>query len=352
MSAVADQTRALLRQAWALRKVPDPKGMVALLSPVTKDVLSAELELAHLLSWGLRELGEFQKSLDLQLELEDRFRRRGNDWLLRWWLLVAGVNWLETGRAGQARWALLECMDLAEQADDQYSLAWASNNLGGVAALLGQYDEALPNYRRSIAANHRRGYLRGLAIGHHNIADAHLESRRFDDAVENIGLAIDYSRTAGNLLLVRWHETVRAKIYIEVRDYPTARALLDRAELAFRRAGLEQQLSSTLALMGTCARLDGREQSAMKFLTGSMAIASKLQARLQQAITLVELGLLHDARQNSDSAVGALSEAREILTQFGGTYLLDRRVDQLSATTREKLSNLAQVGGIGEPRTR
>jgi tetratricopeptide (TPR) repeat protein len=342
MSAVADQTRALLRQAWALRKVPDPKGMVALLSPVPREVLAAELELAHLLSWGLRELGEFQKSLDLQLELEDRFRRRGNDWLLRWWLLVAGRNWFETGNAARARQSWLECLDLAEQANDQYSLAWVANNLGGVAAQLGKFDEALPNYQRAIAASHRQGYLRGLATAHHNVAEAHSERGRFSDALESIAHAIDYSRTAGNLLLVRWHEVTRATIYSLTGEFPAARALLERAELAFRDAGYDYDLGVTLKGLGVCAHLEGRLEEAEKHLLDSLTILSKLQAHLVRAIALVDLGLLYDSMRRHESAAELLAEAHKTLVQFGGTYILDRRMDQVSTRTREELDALVR----------
>ncbi|HEV2148264.1 MAG TPA: hypothetical protein VGR37_12740 [Longimicrobiaceae bacterium] len=337
MSAAADLSRGLLRQAWALRKAPDPQGMVALLSPVPKEILAGELELAHLLSWGLRELGEFQKSLDLQLELEDRFRRRGNDWLLRWWLLVAGTNWLETGDARGAMLCWSECLDLAEQADDQYSMAWAANNLGGVAAQLGHFGEALPNYQRAIAANHRRGYMRGLSLGYHNVAEAHTECGRFDDALESIGYAIGYSRTAGNMLLVRWHEVTRAKAFIHAGDFTAARTLIGRAQAVFREARHDFQLAVATTELGVCARSEKCFEQAEEHLLDGLAIATRLQARLLRAITLVELGLLYDSLHRTTPAAQALIEARELLVRFGGTYLLDRRMDQLSLSTREKL---------------
>ncbi|HEX2188791.1 MAG TPA: hypothetical protein VHG51_07810, partial [Longimicrobiaceae bacterium] len=71
--------------------------MIALISDLPAGMLTLNLELAHLYSWALQQAGEFRESLRLQLQLEPLFRARGNDWLLRGWLLVVTGNYTYGG---------------------------------------------------------------------------------------------------------------------------------------------------------------------------------------------------------------------------------------------------------------
>ena len=337
VGSTATATQELLRRAWELRKAPDPKGMVQLLSAVVpREVLGDELELVHLLSWGLREIGEFRKSLDLQLEFERAFRLRGNDWLLRWWLLVAGTNWLNVGSAERARESWLECMELASRENDQYSLAWATNNLGGLDSYVGQLGDALSNFQRAIAANQRMGYRRGLALAYHNTADIYNQMGRYDEAVSTIGRAYDYARSLQSDLLLKWHQVVRARSFIGTGDLEAGEALLQSSLPAFVGAGVAYQTITARTELGRCLRLAGRRHEALGLLTDALALARRTRARLLQVFVLTEIALLLDGNDRP-RAVRAARRARMTLLQFGSTYHLDRVFDEFTMETREEL---------------
>lgn len=345
MTSAAHDIRWLLQEAWRLRRESDHQGMIALLSPLPKEILTKELEFAHLLSWGLREVGEFQRSLDLQLELEPLFRARGNDWLLRWWLLVAGSNWMHLASAANARACFSECLDLADQAGDQYSISWATNNLGAVDSHEGKYGPALANFQRANAANHRIGYLRGLAFGYHNAADVHAENGKFNEALTCIGRAADYSRSLGTEFLLRWHDVVRARVFREIGEPDVGKILLERAYTTFTAAGALHHQGVTLFEMALGAKRRGDSDEAARYFVASRDLAQRVGSRILEAGTLVELALLADSKGHLTEAVSEANKAYEILLRFGSTYHLDRRLEEFSAAVRLKIGSPTPSAG-------
>lgn len=338
MNSFALDIRSVLRQAWQLRRESDHRGMIELLSDLPHGTLSLNLELAHLLSWGLREAGEFRKSLDLQLELESLFRARGNDWLLRSWLLVATGNHMFTGDLAQARHDSLECLDLASQVDDQYAIAWATNNLAAVDAYLGKSRDAVVSLQRTAAANQKRGYLRGLALAFHNLCGVYSDIGDYDEALSNIRQAIDYSRRMGDPLLLHWHNIARAEALLGLRDTQLAAAILHPAETAFAQAEMRFQQVNALLQLGVCSRLLHQPAAARGYLDQALQISHNVGAELLSALVYIQLGLTEDAAGNFHDAVTAVSEAYVLLSKFGSTFYLDRNIQEFSDAVRADLT--------------
>ena len=325
----------LIHQAWLLRRRSDARAMVELLRDVPKEVLFEELELAHLLSWALREKAEYRRSLELQLEIEPRVRVRGNDRLLRWWLLVAGTNWFYMGNSSAARDCWSECLDLASRVDDHYSTAWAANNLGGIEVHLGRFGEALASFQRAIAANHRMGYLRGLALGYHNLAGLQLEEGKPHQVLSTIRRAADYARPLNNLVLLRWHDVVRGRAYVQMGEIDPAEALLLRASAQFAGSGAWFEQVTALTHLGVCHRHAGRVQEARARFAGALRLSRAIRTRLLEPLVLVQIALMKDGLGDPSGAARAAQRARRLLEDFGGTYYLDKHLPSLSSATRE-----------------
>jgi tetratricopeptide (TPR) repeat protein len=337
MSSSALDVRSLLRQAWQLRRDSDHRGMIALLSGLPHGTLTVNLELAHLLSWGLREAGKFGRSLDLQLELEPLFRARGNDWLLRAWLLVATGNHMHVGNAALAEERALECLELASRADDQYAIGWSANNLGAVFGYLGRSAEALVNFQRAAAANHRQGYLRGLAYAFHNIGGVFINRRDWNQALSSLDRAADYSREMADPLLLYWHDVPRAEALLGLGDVDLAEALLLPAEAAFSRMEMRHQQANAVLLLAVCRRLRREYAAAHRDLARALQLARQTGAGLFEAFVKMEIALTEDAAGNTSNAVAAATEARQLLLEFGSIFHFDLRLGQLSAGVRAQL---------------
>lgn len=338
MNSPALDIRSVLHRAWQLRRESDHRGMVALLSDLPRGTLAGNLELAHLLSWGLREAGRFRESLDLQLELEPLFRARGNDWLLRSWLLVAAGNCLYTGNANAAGEHALECLELASRADDQYAIGWAANNLGVVYGYLGRSSEALVNFHRAAAANHRRGYLRGLAYAYHNIGGVFINTREWTKARSSLDQAAVYSRELGDTLLLYWHDVPRAEALVGLGDVDLAEALLIPAEAAFDRAEWRHQQANTVLQLAICERCRSENTAAQKSLARALDLARYTGAGLFEAFVRLEIAVTEDSLGNTSEAVSAALRAQQLLQEFGSTFHLERRLDEFSHAVRSHFS--------------
>jgi tetratricopeptide (TPR) repeat protein len=311
--------------------------MIALLSELPHGTLTLNLELAHLLSWGLREAGEFRKSLDLQLELEPLFRARGNDWLLRAWLLVATGNHMHVGNAILAGEHALECLELASRADDQYAIAWAANNLGVVYGYVGRSAEALVNFQRAAAANHRRGYLRGLAYAYHNIAGVFINTRDWNQAISSLDRAAEYALEMGDSLLLYWHDVPRAEALLGLGDVELAEALLLPAESAFDRSEMRHQQANAVLQLAVCQRLQGNHSAAHQGLARALELAHHTGAGLLEAFVKLELALTEDSVGKTPNAVAAALEAERLLRKFGSTFHLEQYLDKFSDAVRVHL---------------
>lgn len=324
MSSPALDIRPLLHRAWRLRRESDHRGMIALLSDLPRSTLAGNLELAHLLSWGLREAGRFRESLDLQLELEPLFRARGNDWLLRAWLLVAGTNDLHTGNATAAAEHALECLELASRVDDQYAIGWAANNLGAVYGNTGRSSEALVNFQRAAAANHRRGYLRGLAYAYHNMAGVFVNTGEWAKALSSLDQAVVYSRELGDALLLYWHGVPRAEALLGLGDVDLAEALLIPAEAAFDAAEWRHQQGNTIVPLAVCERMRGNHAAAHELLARALGLAHDSGAGLSEAFARLEMAVVEDRLGNIPEAISSALRAQQLLQEFGSTFHLER----------------------------
>lgn len=340
MTAPALDIRSVLHRAWQLRRESDHRGMIALLSDLPRGTLTGNLELAHLLSWGLREAGRFRESLDLQLEFEPLFRARGNDWLLRSWLLVATGNYMYTGDSWKARECSLECLDLASRVDDQYAIAWATNNGAAVDAHLGYFNEAVVGLHRSIAANQRRGYLRGLALAFHNLGGVHTDVGEFDTALTYIQRATEYSRQMSDPLLLHWHNVTRSEALLGLRDTELATAILHPAESAFAHAEMRYQQINALLQLGVCSRLQHEPAIARSYLSKALELSAHVGAELLSSLIYTQLALTEDAEGDPAMAATLATEAYRLLSRFGSTVHLDRRIDQFSSEVRAHLNTL------------
>lgn len=330
MTAPALDIRSVLHRAWQLRRESDHRGMIALLSDLPRGTLAANLELAHLLSWGLREAGRFRESLDLQLEFEPLFRARGNDWLLRSWLLVAAGNDLHTGNATASAEHTLECLELASRADDQYAIGWAANNLGVVYGNTGRSSEALVNFQRAAAANHRRGYLRGLAYAYHNMAGVFINTGDWAKALSSLDQAVVYSRELGETLLLYWHDVPRAEALLGLGDVDLAEALLIPAEAAFDVAEWRHQQGNTILPLAACERMRGNHAEAHELLARALDLARHNGAGLSEAFVRLEIAVTEDWAGNIAKAISSALRAQQLLQEFGSTFHLERYRPMLS----------------------
>jgi tetratricopeptide (TPR) repeat protein len=249
-----------------------------------------------------------------------------------------------TGDFGKARDCSLECLDLASRVDDQYAIAWATNNGAAVDAHLGYFDEAVVGLQRSIAANQRRGYLRGLAFAFHNLGGVYTGVGEFDVALTYLQRATEYSRQMGDPRLLHWHNVTRSEALLGLHDTELASAILHPAESSFAQAGMRYQEINALLQLGVCSRLQHEPEIARTYLSKALELSMHVGTELLSSLIYIQMALTEDAEGDRSMATTFATKAYRLLFKFGSTVSLDRRVDQFSSEVRVHLINLKTAG--------
>ncbi|MEO7712847.1 MAG: tetratricopeptide repeat protein [Gemmatimonadaceae bacterium] len=187
-------------------------------------------------------------------------------------LNLLGAANFAMGYLDEAQAAWDRALELAQQANDAVLVAHATNNLGAIASLRGEWHTALSLYQLAVPVYQRLGDMRGLAQTFHNLAIVHRDLGDYASGDEFEVRTIQFAQQAGAERLVLM-------------------ARVGRAELALRRADYELALVSALAAGRTSAANGDRETQADAWRCAgeaSTALGQHADARglLDEAIVL------------------------------------------------------------------
>jgi tetratricopeptide (TPR) repeat protein len=200
---------------------------------------------------------------------------------------------------------------------DELLIARATNNLGAIASIRGQQDQALASYRLAIPAYQRLGHSLGLAECWHNIANSLRSLGELDSADDSERKAIEYAREARSERLVAMAEVGRAEVALRRRDPAWAVVTLRRAIAVFARlpdylleADATWLLAESLALLGADSDADTASEHALR-------LARDHHHRVQEARALFAMARIHQRRRDVGNARRAALEARDIFSELG-----------------------------------
>jgi tetratricopeptide (TPR) repeat protein len=202
--------------------------------------------------------------------------RQGNTPAQRRAVNMLGAAAFELGLMDEAEGQFNSALALANGAGDHLTIGRATNNLGMIAHIHGQYDRALSHYQLAVPAYQRLGFRAGLAETHHNMALALRELGRLDEADRQERRAIEFAREAGDSRLLAMAQVGRADISLRRGEPAVAEA--GARQGAERYAGIPDALGEADAL-----RLAGSARTALGSLAGA-------RQALDRA---VELAVLH-----------------------------------------------------------
>jgi tetratricopeptide (TPR) repeat protein len=231
--------------------------------------------------------------------------RSGDRSVLRQSVNLLGAANFEMGDLTDAEAAFNRALDLGRRDGDDLLVARATNNLGAIANVRGERDQALSMYALAVAAYQRLGQARGLAHAYHNMAITFRDVGLLDRADEHERRAIEFAREAEIPHVADLARIGRAEISLLRGDARLAEvsALLVARELAGRPDPIEE--ANALRVAGSARLALGDADGAQHTLTQALGLARMHGAALTEAETLRALAVLH--AYNND-----LFEAREL----------------------------------------
>jgi len=233
---------------------------------------------------------------------------------------LGGID-LETDAIADARQHFLRALELGGQSRELR--ARVEQNLGILANIQGDFDEALARYRRSLDAYRASNDEHGCAIAYHNLGMASADLHQLDDAERYFRQSYEIAERAGDLHLQGLCLVNHADVHLERERYDEAQRNAEAALVTFDRLGALSDKADAYRVLGMVFRETGRPALAEARLRSAIELALSAGAVLHEAEASRELALLHQAMGRNQEALTLLNAAHRL---FGR---LDARREQV-----------------------
>lgn len=309
-------------------------------------VASDDRELA-VLAEALRRLAivlhrrdETERAWELSRESYRVACELGSDVLAAEALNTIGVMHLGAGAVEDARRSFLKAIRIGSPSRELR--ARAEQNLGILANIQGDLEEALTWYQRSLEAYKECGDDHGRAIAYHNLGMISLDAGATPYAETYFRHALELADDTGDLFLQGLCLVSMAELDVGRQRFESARELAEDAISRFERIGAGGAKADAYRVLGMMYRESGRPVQAEARLRTAVSLASASHSAMPEAESLRELALLYQSTGRDQPALRTLHaayglfrklQARPELVRVGG------KVAEIEASYREVVRN-------------
>lgn len=223
--------------------------------------------------------------------------------------------------------------------------ARVEQNLGILANIQGDVDEALVRYGRSLEAYRAADDEHGCALAYHNLGMASTDRARFDDAERYFLRSRAIAERAGDTYLTGLCLVNHAKVHLARKRYERAREGAEAALALFDRVGVTSAKADAYRVLGMVYRETGRSQLAEARLTAAIQLAASSGCVLNEAEASRELALLYQPMGRNQEALRLLNVAHRLFGRVDARVALvnvDGRKRELEATYLEVVREWGQ----------
>lgn len=232
---------------------------------------------------------------------------------------MIGAACLALGELDDASGEFIRARDLATQAEDLLVLARATNNLGAIANMQGDHEQALSHYRLALPTFQRLGQRRGLASSYHNLAITYRDLGELEEADEHELRAIEHATDGGIPRLAAMGRVGRAEVALRRGDAAFAESTARIARDEFARLGDPQNEADASRLVGAACAAQQRYPEALEAFGRALEIARARGHALNEAETMRDRAALYMARGQLASARDDARSAIAIFDRLGAT---------------------------------
>ncbi|HEX4931533.1 MAG TPA: diguanylate cyclase [Gemmatimonadaceae bacterium] len=243
------------------------------------------------------------------------------------------VHW-QRGDLTEAQRLYSQCLDIALRESDTLLAATAAQNLGIVATVRGDHDQALHHFKASLQGYRSLGASREMYTVQNNLGRLYCDLARWDDAEAAFDSALAIATTLGETSRATMIEVNIAEMWVARREFDRAQASCENAIERAREAGDSHADGEAQRVMGIIARERRDFEAAEEALALADQIAQAREDVLLQA---------HVARERAELArqQGRVSEVLLHLTR--ARSLFGRLRAQRSMDDIERLSRRLEV---------
>ena len=243
----------------------------------------------------------------------------GNDLLAAEALNTLGGLDVQTGAIEDARSNFLQA--LARGGESRELRARVEQNLGIVANIQGNLDEAVAHYEGSLEAYRASNDEHGCAIAYANLGIAHTDLRQYERAEGYFQQSYEIAERAGDAHLQGQCLVNHAEVHVVRGRYEDARLNAEAALAIFDQLDARSDKSEAYRILGMVYRETGRAALAESRLRSAIELAVSAGSVLNEAEASCELALLYQAMGRNQEALTLLNAAHRLFRR------LDARVD-------------------------
>ncbi len=226
---------------------------------------------------------------------------------------LAGFD-LEAASYDSARARFMEALDLG--GSDARLRGRIEQNLGFLANLRGDLDDAQHHYQLALTAFESADDLQGAAIVQHNLGMISADRRDWRAAQDCYQRSLALAERLGDVQLRALCLLNHTEVLLAQQQFGHARQSAEAALVIFDELGLDDGKAAAYRFLGMLYRETGEPALAEARLRHSIDLARNGAFPLEEAETLREVALLHMATGRNQEALKALDHAKRLFKRL------------------------------------
>lgn len=218
-------------------------------------------------------------------------------------------------------------------------------NLGVLANIRGDLDEAFAHYQGALSAFESSGDGQGMALVYHNLGMISGDRRKWEDADRYYRLSAELAASQGDVQLRGLCLLNHTEVFLALQQYSSARQSAEAALQVFDELGSADGKAAAYRFLGMLYRETGEPALAEARLKGSIDLARDGAFPLEEAESLRELALLFQQTGRNQDSLRSLDHAHRLFRRLEANLDV---VDVASRASRLEETYLVVVRNWGQ----
>ncbi|CAN5889971.1 hypothetical protein BH11GEM1_BH11GEM1_18800 [soil metagenome] len=257
--------------------------------------------------------------------------------------MLASIQW-NLGNLDRAQRLFLQARERAISSGEARLAAMTATNLGMIATVRGEHDQALVYHRSSLADARSAGLADEAMMALNNLGLLHTQMKRFELAAEAYREALEIGRALGDLSRCMLTQLNVARLYVQQRDLAAARLACDEATMMARQLGDTHADGEAAHIYGLIARSAGDMLVAEEHFLTADKCASERKDLILQGETARELAELYHLQGRNRQMLQRLNQAHRLFAQLRARKEL-ADVDRRTALLESDFLDVARKWG-------
>jgi tetratricopeptide (TPR) repeat protein len=246
---------------------------------------------------------------------------------------ILGSIYGERGDLSKAKDYFLNALSLLNPENDLELAAALESNLGVIENIHENTDASIKHLTKALAGYSKLGNNRRITETKHNIGMAYLESGDYESALAAFDEGIEMSKQGRFMSTLSLIYLAKSQVLIETDDVYYASEFADKALDISNSIDDKLTSADSYRVKGIIERHRKNFSAAETYLLTSLRINTKLKNEQNIAVTSLELGILYEEKNNSQSKESYLTRALNYFKQINALKEVKRIEDMLRIGT-------------------